>query len=82
MTEKTIRRFRLAWRWRESGVSGTGPWTHRSDLVEAWFDSMARRSGERVEHWIEEEIVGAGSLEREMRASGRMPDARQKIRPI
>jgi hypothetical protein len=71
-SEKRYRRFRLAWRWKESGVSGTGPWTHRSDLVEAWFESMARRSGERVEHWIEEEYGEIPSESyREMRNSER-----------
>jgi hypothetical protein len=76
MTDKNLRRFRLSWRWRESGLSGSGPWTHRSDLVEAWYASMAHRSGERVEHWIEEEVVEFAVLEREMRLTDRVPDAR------
>jgi hypothetical protein len=46
-------RYRLAWRWRESGVTGMGPWTRRSDLVEAWMDSLSQRHGETVVHWIE-----------------------------
>jgi hypothetical protein len=75
-----LRRVRLAWRWKESGISGSGPWTHRSDLVEAWFESMVRRSGERVDHWIEEERFDendrahdrlAGSAERDSRGNGR-----------
>jgi hypothetical protein len=50
---KTPSLYRLAWRWRESGVSGTGPWTLRADLVEAWMDSLTQRHGETVAHWIE-----------------------------
>jgi hypothetical protein len=30
-----------------------GPWTRRSDLVEAWMDSLSQRHGETVVHWIE-----------------------------
>lgn len=46
-------RFRLAWRWKGSGVSGSTPWTHRGEVVEGWLESFTRRTGERVEHWIE-----------------------------
>ncbi len=46
--------YRLSWRWRESGVSGSGPWTHRSDVVKSWLESMVERDGESVDHWIEQ----------------------------
>ena len=48
------RQFRLAWRWKESGTTGRGPWMHRVDVVAAWADSLNRRWEDRVEHWIEE----------------------------
>lgn len=53
--ESTLpRAFRLAWRWKESGTTGRGPWMYRSEVVEAWADSLNRRWEDRVEHWIEE----------------------------
>ncbi len=51
------RRFRLSWRWKDSGVTGSGPWMHRGDIVAGWMESLTRRSGERVEHWIEIETA-------------------------
>lgn len=48
------KQYRLAWRWKESGTTGRGPWMFRADVVEAWADSLNRRWVDRVEHWIEE----------------------------
>ena len=48
-------RVRLAWRFRETGRSGHGPWMHRPDVVEEWVASLNRRHGGRIEHWIEAE---------------------------
>jgi len=78
MTEENFpgpRRVRLVWRWRHSGTTGTGPWMHRSDVVEGWFESLTQRWGETVEHWIELESIDAESA-RNMRAWGRTGDAR------
>jgi hypothetical protein len=61
-------RFRLAWRWKGSGVSGSTPWTYRGEVVEGWLESFSRRTGERVEHWIE---VSQASVEREARPTAR-----------
>jgi hypothetical protein len=72
---KSPRRFRLAWRWKESGVSGSGPWTYRADVVTAWLESMTLRSGQRVEHWIEVENENDGDR-LDMRGDERLMDAR------
>jgi hypothetical protein len=48
-------RFRLAWRWKKSGLTGVGPWVRDSDVVEAWLDALSRRDGDRILHWIESE---------------------------
>ncbi len=48
------RLVRLSWRWIESGISGSSPWTHRADVVEAWRDSLQDRHGHTVQHWIED----------------------------
>ena len=45
--------YRLAWRWKVSGVTGAGPWMHRSEVVEGWLDSLSRRHGDSVLHRIE-----------------------------
>jgi hypothetical protein len=64
---KGPRQFRLVWRWKETGTMGTGPWTQRSHVVEGWFESLSRRSGDRVEHWIETgPIVESEEEERRM----------------
>jgi hypothetical protein len=75
---KGPRRVRLAWRWKLSGTTGTGPWTHRSDVVEGWFESLTQRWGDTVEHWIE---IDTGEVpdSRSMRAWGRVEDARSGI---
>ena len=48
-------RFRLAWRWKKSGWTGAGPWMRDSDIVESMLDSLSRRHGDRIIHWIESE---------------------------
>lgn len=48
------RAWRLAWRWKESGTSGRGPWMHRPEVVAAWAESLNLRWHDRVDHWIEE----------------------------
>jgi len=48
-------RFRLAWRWKKSGWTGAGPWLHDSRTVEGMLDSLSRRHGDRIVHWIETE---------------------------
>jgi hypothetical protein len=48
-------RFRLAWRWKESGWTGAGPWVRDSGAVESMLDSLSRRHGDRILHWIESE---------------------------
>jgi hypothetical protein len=72
------RRVRLVWRWKQSGTTGTGPWTHRSDVVEGWFESLTQRWGETVEHWIELE-PGEAEESRNMRAWARADDARGSV---
>ena len=66
--------FRLAWRWRSSGLSGRGPWTHRGEVVEGWMESLSRRTGERVEHWIE--------ISRVQSAREARPDSRLEQREV
>jgi hypothetical protein len=64
--------FRLAWRWKASGVSGEGPWMHRGEVVEGWLESLSRRTGERVEHWIEVSSTRSeGKTERPSRRESR-----------
>ncbi len=48
-------RFRLAWRWKKSGWTGAGPWMRDSGTVESMLDSLNRRHGDRIAHWIETE---------------------------
>lgn len=48
------RRVRLAWRWKASGTTGRGPWMYRSEIVEAWKETLNRRYQNTIEHWIEE----------------------------
>ena len=48
-------RFRLAWRWKKSGWTGAGPWLRDSGAVESMLDSLSRRHGDRIIHWIESE---------------------------
>lgn len=68
-------RFRLAWKWKGSGVSGSTPWTHRAEVVEGWLESFSRRTGQHVEHWIEVSRIAtvreARPADRETRPSGR-----------
>jgi hypothetical protein len=45
-------RYRLAWRWTESGTTGRGPWMHRPEIVETWKEQLSRRFRD-MEHWIE-----------------------------
>jgi len=54
----SARRFRLAWRFHESGTTGRGPWMHRAEVLEAWMESLNQRYQGRMDHWIEPEIVG------------------------
>lgn len=49
----TPTRFRLAWRWKKSGLTGASPWLRDSDIVEGWLDSLSLRHGEKIQHWIE-----------------------------
>jgi hypothetical protein len=72
-------RFRLAWRWKGSGVSGSTPWTHRGEVVEGWLESFSRRTGDRVEHWIE---VSRVSTEHDPRPTARAtrPNGRETTR--
>lgn len=68
--------FRLAWRWKTSGVSGKGPWTHRGEIVEGWLESLSRRTGDHVEHWIE---ITRIQSQRHAERGGR-PDSREVTR--
>lgn len=77
-----MRRVRLAWRWRDSGISGCGPWTHRTDLVEAWLESLVRRSGERVDHWIEEETPAGADAGHHPREESARRDSRVDTRDL
>jgi hypothetical protein len=61
-------RYRLAWRWKESGVTGMGPWTQRPDIVEGLLDSLTRRHGDTMVHWIE-----VGEVEHRVRTRSRRP---------
>jgi hypothetical protein len=46
-------RYRLSWRWRNSELTGSGPWMRDPDVVEAWRESMSRRYDADIEHWVE-----------------------------
>jgi hypothetical protein len=50
-------RYRLTWRFRRSGRTGSGPWMRRPEVVEAWLDAFSRRDGEQVEYWIDDRSV-------------------------
>lgn len=45
--------YRLAWKFRGNGTTGTGPWMRNRETVEAWLESLSRRYNEKVEHWVE-----------------------------
>lgn len=45
--------YRIAWRFRRNGTTGTGPWTRDRDRVEALLDSLSRRYSEAADHWVE-----------------------------
>jgi hypothetical protein len=49
-------RVRLAWRWKESGQQGAGPWSHRADVIETLADTMNQRFHDRMDHWVEAEL--------------------------
>lgn len=44
--------YRLAWKFRKSGATGTGPWMQNRERVEAWLETFSRRYQD-VEHWVE-----------------------------
>lgn len=46
-------KFRLAWKFCGSGTTGSGPWMHNRETVEAWLESLNRRYNGRIEHWVE-----------------------------
>lgn len=45
--------YRLAWRFRRNGTTGTGPWMRDREIVDAWLESLSRRSNEDIDHWVE-----------------------------
>ncbi len=45
--------YRIAWKYRRSGTTGTGPWMHDRETVELWLESLTRRYSDAVEHWME-----------------------------
>lgn len=45
--------YRLAWRFRKSGTTGTGPWVRDRERVEVLLETLSRRYGEDVDHWVE-----------------------------
>lgn len=46
-------RYRVAWRWNDSGKVGASAWTRYNFVVEGWLHSLSRRHGDRITHWIE-----------------------------
>lgn len=46
-------RYRLAWKFCGSGTTGSGPWMHDRETVEAWLESLNRRYNGKVVHWVE-----------------------------
>lgn len=44
--------YRIAWKFRKSGATGTGPWMQSRETVEAWLETLSRRYQD-VEHWVE-----------------------------
>lgn len=47
-------RYRLAWRFRRSGRTGTGPWMREPEVLEAWLAAFSRRDAEQIEYWIDD----------------------------
>jgi hypothetical protein len=45
--------YRLAWKWKMTGASGTGPWVRDLDMVHGLMTSLSERARERAEHWVE-----------------------------
>jgi hypothetical protein len=48
-------RVRLAWRWKETGTAGAGPWSHKTDVMEVLAETLNQRFRDRMEHWVEAE---------------------------
>ena len=44
--------YRIAWKFRKSGATGSGPWMQNRETVEVWKETLSRRYQE-VEHWVE-----------------------------
>ncbi|MGH7553935.1 MAG: hypothetical protein ACREMQ_13010 [Longimicrobiales bacterium] len=45
--------YRIAWKYRRSGATGSGPWMQDRETVEIWLETLTRRYSEQLEHWVE-----------------------------
>lgn len=46
-------RFRVVWRWNDSGQAGSSAWTRYNFVAEGWLHSLSRSQGDRITCWIE-----------------------------